>query len=368
MIIGVPKEIKEQEYRVAMVPAGVKSLVSAGHEVLIEKGAGLNSGIDDAEFRQAGATIIDAPAEIYGRADLVMKVKEPLATECRYLRAGQLLFTFLHLAPLPELTDILLQKKVIGIAYETVQLDNGYLPLLAPMSAIAGRMAIQAGSRFLGKDQGGCGLLLGGVPGVEPGQVTIIGSGTVGFNAAQVAVALGASVTLLGRNLQRLSYLDEIMNGRLKTLVSNQYNIEAQLKKAALVVGAVLVPGRQAPKLIKREMLSFMKTGAVIVDVAIDQGGCCETSRPTSHAAPVYTVDGVIHYAVANMPGAVPRTATFALTNATLPLALAIADQGLEKAATANSALKRGINVYRGQLINRAVAISQGRNSAALPF
>jgi alanine dehydrogenase len=361
MIIGVPKEIKDKEFRVGMVPAGVKALAEAGHGVLIERGAGWGSGIDDDEYRQAGAELVATAAEVFGRAGLVVKVKEPLAAEWPLLREGQILFTYLHLAPLPELTEALLRQKVIGIAYETVQEKNGYLPLLAPMSEVAGRLAVQEGARFLTRAAGGRGVLLGGVPGVAPGRVVIIGSGTVGRNAARMAVGLGAAVTLLGRNPRHLRELDEFYSGRLTTLASNPFNLEAELRQADLVVGAALVPGRSAPRLISRSMLGAMKKGAVLVDVSIDQGGIAETSRPTTHSEPVYEVDGIIHYCVTNMPGAVPRTSTFALTNVTLPLVLAIADQGLEQAAAANGALRAGINVHLGNLTNREVAASQGK-------
>ena len=366
MIIGVPKEIKEKEYRVGMVPAGVKALAGKGHSIIIEKNAGAGSGISDQEFIAAGATLVATAKEVWERAEMVIKVKEPLAPEYPFLRPGLILFTYLHLAPLPELTGELLEKKVIGVAYETVQLDNGFLPLLAPMSQVAGRMAIQEGARFLEKEAGGRGVLLGGIPGVRPGQVTILGSGTVGSHAAQMAVGLGASVTILGINLRRLAELTDQFGGRITTLASNQHNIEEELKKADLVVGAVLVPGGNAPKLISREMLAIMQPGAVIVDVAIDQGGCAETSRPTYHSDPVFAVDGIIHYCVANMPGAVPRTSTFGLTNATLPYAAAIADKGIELAAREDGALYRGINVYQGQLTSEKVAQAQGREWQAL--
>ncbi len=290
-----------------------------------------------------------------------MKVKEPLEPEFPYLREGLILYTYLHLAPLPELTEILLAEKVIGIGYETVRLDNGYLPLLAPMSEVAGRMSIQVGARFLEKERGGRGVLLGGVPGVEHGRVVIIGGGMVGSNAARVASALGARVTVLDTDLHRLAYLDDIFAGRINTLMSNQHNIEQELKSADLVVGAVLIPGGSAPKIITRDMLSLMKKGAVIVDVAIDQGGCFETSRPTTHSDPVYEVDGIIHYCVTNMPGAVPRTSTFALTNATLPLVQEIADKGLCRALRENSALRKGVNVHLGKLVNEEVALAQGK-------
>jgi len=368
MIIGVPKEIKEKEFRVGIVPAGVQTLCQAGHTVLIEKGAGADSGINDEQYLAAGAKMQKTAAEVWGQADLVMKVKEPLPPEYPLLREGLILYTYLHLAPLPDLTGELLARKIIGVAYETVQLSSGFLPLLAPMSQVAGRMAIQEGARFLEKEGGGRGVLLAGVPGVAPGRVAILGSGTVASHAAQMAVGLGAQTTILGRNLRRLAELDELYRGRLITLTASRHNIEEELAKADLVVGAVLVPGGKAPKLIRRETLSCMQKGAVIVDVAIDQGGCAETSRPTFHSDPVYEVDSILHYCVANMPGAVPRTSTFALTNATLPYCLAIADKGVEKAAAADPALARGINVFHGKLTNREVAESQNRPWEAQSF
>lgn len=361
MIIGVPKEIKDKEFRVGLVPAGVRSLSVAGHKVIIEKGAGLGSAIHDREFEKAGATVLPTAAEIYASADMIIKVKEPLPSEYPFLKEGLILYTFLHLAPLPDLTEELLKRGVAGIGYETVRLDNGYLPLLAPMSEVAGRMSIQVGAHFLEKEEGGRGILLGGVPGVDHGHVTIIGGGTVGSNAARVASSLGATVTLIDINLHRLAYLEDIFAGRIHTLMSNLHNIEEELKQADLVVGAVLIPGGRAPKIVTRDMLRLMKRGAVIVDVAIDQGGCIETSRPTTHSDPVYEVDRVIHYCVTNMPGAVPRTSTFALTNATLPFALEIAAKGLERAASENMSIRKGINTYRGKLTNAEVAEAQGR-------
>ena len=361
MIVGVPKEIKEKEFRVGIVPSGVKALVQAGHTVLIEQGAGEGSGIDDAGYRAAGAIIAASAAEVWAQAGLIMKVKEPLAPEYPQLRPGLILYTYLHLAPLPELTQVLLDAQVSGVAYETVQLDNGFLPLLAPMSQVAGRMAIQVGAHFLEKEAGGRGVLLAGVPGVPPGHVTILGSGTVAVNAAQMAVGLGAEVSMLGRNLPKLAELDALFRGRVTTLASSRQAIEEELAKADLVVGAVLVPGARAPKLISREMLSLMPKGAVIVDVAIDQGGCAETSRPTFHSDPVFEVDGIIHYCVANMPGAVPRTSTFALTNATLPYALAMANKGFNMAVREDRALLRGVNTDQGKLFSREVAQSQNR-------
>ncbi len=361
MIIGVPKEIKEKEFRVGIVPAGVKALTEAGHSVLIEANAGEGSGITDPEYAAAGATLVSSPDDVYGQADLVMKVKEPLGEELSLLRPKQILFTYLHLAPAPDLTDSLLKSKIRAVAYETVQLDNGFLPLLSPMSQVAGRMAIQEGARFLEKEEGGRGLLLAGVPGVAPGHVTILGSGTVASNAAQIAIGLGAQTTILGRNLQRLAELDALFQGRLTTLALNQHTIEQELKKADLLVSAIYVPGGRAPKLVSRAMLSLMKKGSVIVDVAIDQGGCIETSKPTYHSDPVFKVDGILHYCVANMPGAVPWTSTFALTNTTLPYCLAMASKGLETAARDDIALYRGINLFDGLLVNRQVAESQDK-------
>ena len=366
MIIGIPREIKEQEYRVGIVPQGVTTLVEDGHLVLVEQGAGEGSGIADEDFVRAGATLAPSAAEIYGRADLVMKVKEPLATEYDLLRRDQILFTYLHLAPLVQLTSVLLQKRVAAIGYETVQEADGSLPLLKPMSEVAGRLAVQMGAYFLGRTQGGRGVLLGPVTGADPGHVTILGSGTVGANAALVACGLGAEVTVLGRNRDRLQLLKSRLDNRINTLVFCVSALEQELAKADLVVGAVLVPGARTPKLISREMLGRMKKGAVLVDVAIDQGGCAETSRPTTHAEPVYVVDGVVHYCVANMPGVVPCTSTMALTRVTLPLARAIASRGLAAAAAMDPALRRGINCYGGELVNREVAQAQARQWTAI--
>jgi alanine dehydrogenase len=361
MIIGVPREIKDKEFRVGIIPAGVKALTSAGHSVLVEQDAGTGSNISDTEYAHAGAEMRPDPSTIYRDSDMIMKVKEPLSEEYDYLKEGLILYSYLHLAPLPDLTDVLMAKKVTAIGYETVQLDSGYLPLLAPMSEVAGRMAVQVGAHFLEKEEGGRGILLGGVPGVENGHVTIIGGGTVGSNAARVATALGANVTVLDTDLHRLAELDNRFGGRINTLMSNLHNLEEELAICDLLIGAVLIPGGKAPNLVTADMLPIMKPGSVIVDVAIDQGGCVETSRPTSHSSPVYTVDEVIHYCVANMPGAVPRTSTFALTNATLPYALEIAQKGLKQAVSANKALGRGINVCNGRICNQEVALAQGR-------
>jgi alanine dehydrogenase len=361
MIIGIPKEIKDKEFRVGIVPAGVQSLVTSGHTVIIEAGAGLGSGISDREFEAAGAKPVKDAAAVYTEAELVMKVKEPLKDEYPFMRQGLILFTYLHLAPQPELTGILLDKRVTAIAYETVSQDNEFLPLLAPMSEVAGRMSIQVGAHYLEREAGGRGVLLGGVTGVEPGSVVILGSGNVGTNAAQMAVGLGASVTIMGRNGARLAALEKAFGGKIRTRLSGRENIAAEISRADVVVGAVLVPGAEAPKLITREMLAPMLKGSVIVDVSIDQGGCVETARPTTHSDPVYEVDGIIHYCVANMPGAVPRTSTFALTNATLPFVQAISGKGFRQAIQEDPALKRGVNAYDGFLTNKAVAVAQKR-------
>lgn len=361
MIIGVPTEIKDKEFRVGMVPAGVKALKAKGHAVHIESGAGLGSGIADEEYSAVGAKLVKNVESIYGESDLIIKVKEPLEEEYRYMRNGLILFTYLHLAPLPELTQTLLDNRVSAIAYETVSYDNEFLPLLAPMSEVAGRMSIQVGAHFLEKEAGGRGVLLGGVTGVRPGQVIILGSGTVGTNAAEMAVGLGASVTIIGRNPDRLAELEKKFSGKIRIRLSSRKNIAAAISGADLVVCGVLVPGAAAPKLITRDMLSLMQKGTVIVDVSIDQGGCIETARPTTHSEPVYKVDGIIHYCVANMPGAVPRTSTFALTSATLPFVIMLAANGLQQAIQQNAALRRGVNTFNGYLTNREVAQAQNR-------
>jgi len=363
MIIGIPREIKDKEFRVGIVPAGVLKLAESGHTILIESGAGLGSEISDQEYEAAGARLVKNPADLYSEAELVVKVKEPLKQEYAYLRPGLILFTYLHLAPLPLLTQVLLDKKVTALAYETVSLDNGFLPLLAPMSEVAGRMSIQVGAHYLEKEAGGRGILLGGATGVEPGHVVILGSGTVGTNAARMALGLGASVTVMGRNSARLAELEKRFAGKIGTRLSSRENIAAEISLADLVIGAVLIPGAAAPKLITRDMLPLMKKGAVLVDVSIDQGGCIETARPTTHSDPVYTVAGIIHYCVANMPGAVPRTSTFALTKATLPFVHAIADKGLHDALKKDPALQRGVNTYKGFLTNKEVAVSQKRGA-----
>ena len=360
MIIGVPKEIKTEEYRVGLVPAGVRLLVDSGHRVLIEKGAGEGASITDREFQNAGADLLSSAAEVYGEAELVMKVKEPLPPEYDLLRPGLMIYTYLHLAPAPDLTAVLLEKDVIGIAYETIQLADGSLPLLTPMSEIAGRMAVQVGAHYLEKTAGGRGVLLGGVPGVYRGQVTVLGGGVVGTNAAKIAVGMGAMVTILDIDQGRLMVLDDIFGSAITTLISNPDTIERSVRESHLVVGAVLVPGGRAPSLVTGEMIAQMKPGTVIVDVAVDQGGCCETCKPTTHDEPIFMVNEVIHYCVANMPGAVPRTSTFALTNVTINYALKIANLGLKDGVEGDPALAKGVNIYRGHVTHEAVAKDLG--------
>ena len=347
MIIGVPKEIKTHEYRVAVTPSGVHELVRDGHTVLIQNGAGVGSGLENEDYENEGAIIVDRDS-IYNKAELILKVKEPQPEEYDLLREEQILYTYLHLAPAKDLAQALLDRRILGIAYETVQTDDGSLPLLIPMSEVAGRMSIHEGAKYLEKEIGGRGILLGGVPGVDPGNVVILGGGVVGSNAARMAIGAGASVTLLDINLKRLRYLDDIYAGRLKTLMSNKINILESLRNADLVIGAALIPGAKAPKIVTRDMLSEMPSGSVAVDVCIDQGGAFETSRPTSHDNPIFKVDEVIHYCVANMPGALSRTSTFALTNATFPLARELAGKGAVKAIRENSALALGLNLCRG--------------------
>jgi len=359
MIVGIPKEIKKDEGRVSITPAGVNELVQRGHQVLVENSAGQGSGIFDEQYQEQGAQLLDRDT-IYSRSEMIMKVKEPVPEEYDLLQEGQILYTYLHLAPSLELTQALLRRKVVGIAYETVQWADGYLPLLIPMSEVAGRMSIHEGAKCLEAENGGRGILLGGVPGVDPGHVVILGGGIVGANAAKMAIGTGASVTLLDISLPRLRYLDDIHGPRLKTLMSNRINIIESLKTADLVIGAVLIPGARAPKLVTREMLSAMQPGSVIVDVGIDQGGVFETSVPTTHSDPIYEVDGIVHYCVANMPGALARTSTFALTNATFPYALELAEKGYHQALNENPALMLGLNVYRGHVTYQAVAEALG--------
>jgi len=360
MIVGVPQEIKQDEFRVGLVPAGAYGLVKAGHQVLVEQGAGQGSGISDAEYQRAGAQIVANREELFAQAGMIVKVKEPLPAEYRLLREGQVLFTFLHLAALPDLTRLLLDRRVVAVAYETVQLSDRTLPLLTPMSEVAGRMSVQEGAKYLERHEGGRGVLLAGVPGVPPGQVTIIGGGTVGTNAAKMAVGLGAAVTVVDINPARLRYLDDLFQGRVRTLVSSEYTIAEMTAQSDLVIGAVLVPGARAPRLVTEEMIANMPAGAVVVDVAIDQGGCIETSRPTSHSHPTFRVGGVVHYCVANMPGAVSRTSTFALTNVTFPYAMAMASKGWQRAMREDLALAWGMNLCRGRVTHPAVAEASG--------
>jgi alanine dehydrogenase len=362
MIIGTTKEIKDNEYRVGLVPAGVQKFVNDGHKVMVEKNAGIGSGIDDKEYKAAGAQVIDSAKEVFAKADMIMKVKEPLKQEWDYLREEKILYTYLHLAPDVKLTNVLLERKVTGIAYETIQLEDGSLPLLTPMSEVAGRMAVQVGATYLEKINGGIGILLGGVPGVPPAEVVIIGAGIVGMNAAKMALGLGARVTILEMSVERMRYIDDIFKGQITTLMSNNYNLETCLRKVDLLIGAVLIPGASAPKIVKRGHLKLMKKRSIIVDVAVDQGGCIETTKATSHSNPVYEVDGIIHYCVANMPGAVPRTSTFALTNATFPYALEIANNGFVAAIKKDPALMKGVNVYKGKITYQAVADSQNQS------
>lgn len=364
MIVGVPKEVKNHEYRVAMVPAGVRSLVRSGHTVLIQAGAGIGSGIADGEYEGAGATVRPTAEQIFAEADLIVKVKEPLPQEYSLLREDQVLFTYLHLAPAPELTTALLERRVIGIAYETVQLQNGSLPLLTPMSEVAGRLSIQVGAHWLQKENGGSGVLLAGVPGTHPANVAIIGGGTVGINAAKIALGMGANVTILDISLERLRYLADVLDGRLTVLASDEMSIEAAVVHADLVVGGLLIPGARAPKVVTKAMMSRMRKGSVIVDVAIDQGGCVEGATPTSHESPVIDMDGVTLYCVANLPGCVARTSTFALTNATFPYVSKLADLGYRAALRADPALTRGLNVQQGRLVCKAVADSLGMECA----
>lgn len=361
MIVGVPKEIKDNEFRVGMTPAGVEAMKSAGHRVVIQKGAGEGSGISDAEYIQAGAEILPTAESVYQAAEMIVKVKEPLPAEYDLMHERQIIFAYLHLAPEKELTEALLKKRVVGIAFETVQLSNGALPLLSPMSEIAGRMAVQIGAHFLEKPAGGMGVLLAGVPGVPPAKVAVIGGGTVGMNAARIALGMGADVTIVDIKLDRLIYLDNLFQGRVKTLISNSYNIARLVKEADLVIGAVLIPGARTPILVTEEMVKAMKPGSVIVDVAIDQGGSVETmDRITSHSNPTFIKHGVVHYSVPNIPGAVARTSTFALANATLPYAVQLANKGWKKAMQDDPALAKGLNVVDGKVTFKAVADYQG--------
>ncbi len=367
MIIGVPKEVKTEEYRVALTPAGADALIRAGHRVIVENGAGQESGFLDSDYRKAGARIARNAGEIWEKAEMIVKVKEPLAPEYRYFRPGLILFTYLHLAADRALTLALMKKKVVAIGYETVELPNGSLPLLTPMSEIAGRMSIQVGMTFLEKPQKGKGVLLGGVAGVHPGSVVILGAGTVGTNALKRAVGLGARVSVIDKSLDRLRYLDDIFHGRIESLASNRYNIAEAVAQADLVIGAVLIPGALTPHLVTEDMVRSMQRGSVIVDVSIDQGGCIETmDHSTTHDAPIYIRHGVVHYAVANMPGAVPRTSTVALTNATLTYVEALARKGWQNAIREDSALAKGVNVVNGKVVYSAVARAHGLQHSML--
>ena len=360
MLIGVPKEIKNHEYRIGLTPAGARELVNNGHQVMVQKDGGKAIGLTDDLYKKAGAEIVETAKEIFERAEMIIKVKEPQPVECAMLRKGQVLYTYLHLAPDPEQTKALVASGATCIAYETVTDRKGGLPLLAPMSEVAGRMSIQAGAHALEKAQGGSGVLLGGVPGVKPAEVLVIGGGVVGINAARMAMGMNAHVTILDRSLDRLKYLDEVYGERLTTIYSTHDAIEERLPYTDLVIGAVLIPGAAAPKLISRDQLKLMRPGSVLVDVAIDQGGCFETSHATTHQNPTYEVDGIIHYCVANMPGGVARTSTFALTNATLPFALQLANKGAKRAMLEDKHLLEGLNVHEGKVTYEAVAKDLG--------
>lgn len=361
MVIGVAREIKDHETRVGCVPSIVTALRERGHRVLVETRAGAGSSITDQEYEEAGATIVPDAATVWRDAELVVKVKEPQPSEYKYFRPGLILFTYLHLAPLPELTQALLTAGVNAVAYETIRERDNSLPLLTPMSEVAGRMAVQVGAQYLEKPNGGRGILLGGIPGVAPANVVVLGGGVVGHNAAKMACGLGANVTIIDRNLNRLRELDDIYANSIRTLASNTYTIRETVQQADLVIGAVLIPGASAPRLVRRDMVTRMKPGAVIVDVAIDQGGCVETAHATTHTDPIYYVDGVLHYCVSNMPAAVPHTSTFGLTNATVPYLLTLADNGLERACELSPAIREGVNTYNGHITYPAVAESQGR-------
>lgn len=356
MLIGVPKEIKNRENRVGVVPGGVAQLVAAGHKVIIQKGAGLGAGIPDEKFVAAGAKMVEAKEDVWGQAEMVMKVKEPIEPEYKLMRDGQILYTYLHLAAVPELARELVNRKVSAVAYETIELSNGSLPLLTPMSEVAGRMAVQVGAQCLQKHNGGKGLLLGGVPGVKRGRVVIIGGGVVGINSAKMAVGLGASVTILDVNAARLAYLDDVFGNNVTTLMSNPENIASAVREADLVVGAVLITGAKAPMLVSRKDVANMEPDSAVVDVAIDQGGCIETIKPTTHDDPVYKTEGVLHYGVTNIPGDVPKTSTYALTNVTLRYALELASKGLNRALEQNESLRKGLNTHAGKVTHKAVA------------
>ncbi|HEV8420153.1 MAG TPA: alanine dehydrogenase [Actinomycetota bacterium] len=371
MIVGVPKEVKDNEYRVALTPEGARELTHAGHRVLVQRGAGEGSSLYEQRYERAGAEMVETADEVWRQAEMILKVKEPIPEEYDCLQEGQILFTYLHLAASKELTEMLLQRKVSGVAYETVQQDDGRLPLLAPMSEIAGRMAPQVGARLQEKANGGRGILLGGVSGVRPAKVLVLGAGMAGGNAAWIAVGMEAEVLVVDKNLDKLRFIDQIHKGRIVTLMSDRLTLEQRVRESDVVIGAVLVPGGKAPKLVTEDMVASMRPGSVVIDIAIDQGGCVETSRMTTHSDPTYVVHDVVHYCVGNMPGAVPNTSTYALTNVTLPYAISIAEAGLEDALRADPALAAGLNTYGGALTNQAVAEAHGMEwepvSAAIP-
>jgi len=356
MIIGIPTEIKKNENRVAVTPAGVKELVKNHHQVFIQKGAGVGSGFEDEEYIYAGAKILPAIEDVYGKADMIIKVKEPIEPEYALIREGQLIFTYFHFASSEPLTRAMINSKAICVAYETVEKPDKTLPLLIPMSEVAGRMAVQEGAKYLEKQYGGRGILLGGVPGVQPAKILVLGGGIVGTQAAKMAAGLGANVNIVDINLQRLRYLSDVLPANVNTLMSTEYNIRALIKNADLIIGAVLIPGAKAPNLVTRDMLKEMRPGTVLIDVAVDQGGCIETCKPTTHEDPTYEIDGIIHYCVANMPGAVPYTSTVALTNATLPYAIQLANKGWKKACRENGELLKGVNIANGTIVYEAVA------------
>ncbi len=360
MIIGVPKEIKDYEYRVSLTPDGARVLLQAGHRVVVEPSAGQGSGFSDDAYRQAGVQVAGSKAEVFQQADLIVKVKEPQLSECALFRPGQVLFTYLHLASLPDLTKALVAADITAIAYETVEARDHSLPMLRPMSEIAGRLAVQIGAHYLGTVQGGRGLLLAGVPGVPPAHVAVLGAGVVGTSAVRIAVGMGARVTVINLDLDRLRFLDDLYGGRIATCAATASAIERAVVEADLVIGAVLVPGARAPKVVSRALVKKMKPGSVIVDVAVDQGGCCETTRPTTHSDPVYVVDGVLHYCVTNMPGIVPHTSTLALTNTTLPYIVRLASEGVEKAIRSDPGLAKGVNVMNGRITCQGVADAHG--------
>jgi alanine dehydrogenase len=366
VIVGIPKEVKDNEYRVAVTPEGVRELTRAGHRVLVQKGAGDGSSVPENRFERAGAEIVHTSEDVWKQAEMILKVKEPTPQEYDLLLEGQILFTYLHLAASRELTEVLARRGVASVAYETVQREDGRLPLLAPMSEIAGRMAPHVGARYLEKENGGRGILMGGVSGVRPAKVLVLGAGMAGANAAWIAAGMEAEVIVVDRNLDRLRYIDQIHKGRIITLMSDQLTLEQRVRESDVVIGAVLVPGAKAPEIVTEAMVSSMRPGSVVIDISIDQGGCIETSRMTTHSDPTYVVHGVVHYCVGNMPGAVPNTSTYALTNVTLPYAMEIASRGLEEAVREDPVLARGVNVYAGSVTNDAVAEAHGLEAAPL--